>query len=69
MVRPPGSRGRRVTQPECLIPKEYVEHPVQVSDLCERCGEPRDKLLVKLMQTILRLRERLAEVDPGGSLL
>ena len=52
-----------------LSPKESEERPVQVSDLCEKCGAPRDKLLVKLMQTILRLRERLAEVDPGGSLL
>ena len=49
-----------------LSPKEPTEQPIKVEDICPKCGKPRDKMLAKLMQTILRLRARLAEVDPGG---
>ena len=52
-----------------LLPGELAEHPVEIGDVCEKCGEPRDKLLVRLFETIQRLRSRLAQIDPGGELL
>ena len=52
-----------------LLPEKPIEPPVQLGDLCEKCGEPRDKLLLRLFRTIQRLRSRLVEIDPGGEIL
>ena len=59
--------GRVMEQPS-LIPDEPVERPLQVTDACPRCGGDRDKMLARLMDTVLRLRARLAKVDPDGEM-
>ena len=51
---------------QAALPLPVPNQPVTVNATCPRCGGDRDKMLVRLMTTILRLRSRLAELDPGG---
>ena len=45
-----------------VLERPAREVPLTIDDTCPRCGQPRDEMLVKLMNTLLKARARLAEL-------